>query len=201
MGPERGGAGSRRPVAPTADELRAYHEAGHAVAAALAGFVLQRVSIRGRGRHGGSCEYGMERRFRSRGAGRLPERALRSMVRGAASVSLGGSIAQDAIALEHGYVALDRRTGRAFPLFSAGAEDDERSARALARRLYPRAEAQRAFLRRMRGTTERRLTSPAVWRAVRALAQALRRARAMDGARAEQIIASSLHGSRWGTRG
>ncbi len=197
----RGSPGRRtwKPVRlrrPGALELRAYHEAGHAVAAVLRGFALARVSILRRGEHGGACEYVGEARFHLRAAGvravGTPGRVLQRIARSAASVALAGSVAQDAIALEHGYIALDQRTGRPFPLFSAGAEADEQSARAMASRLYGRGPGQREFLRRMRTTTERLLGSREAWRAVNALARALLRAGCVEGARAERIIAAAL---------
>ena len=178
------------------DELRAYHEAGHAVAAVLKGFAVTRVSIQRRGPEGGACDVQMHLRVRARD-GLTPKvrgEGIR-FARAAAAVALGGSVAQDVVALERGYVALDARIGRPFPLFSAGSDDDEQAALAIARRLYRRAPEQREFLRRMRSTTERLLTSEGCWPAVRALATALLRTRALDGKRAERIIGAALRPS------
>lgn len=181
---------------PGALELRAYHEAGHAVAAALQGFSIARVSIARQGGYGGSCVYRPRHRAGPGGAGRasapLAHRTLRRLARAAASVALAGSVAQDACALEHGFVALDLRTGLPFPLFSAGADADARNAWRVARALSARGGAQRAFLAGVRTTTERLLGAPDAWSAVRALARALLRTRTVQGADAERIIRAAL---------
>jgi hypothetical protein len=184
------------------DELRAYHEAGHAVTAVLKGFTVTRVSIRRRGPEGGACDVHVHLRVRAQG-GLTPKVSGEGIrfARAAAAVALGGSVAQDAAALERGYVTLDARIGRPFPLFSAGSDGDERAALAIARRLYRRVQEQREFLRRMRSTTERLLTSEGRWRAVRALATALLRARALDGKRVERIIGAALRPSGGPTEG
>ncbi len=184
------------------DELRAYHEAGHAVAAVLKGFTVTRVSIRRRGAEGGACDMQVHLRVRAQG-GLTPKVSGEGVrfARAAAAVALSGSVAQDTVALERGYVALDARIGRPFPLFSTGSDDDERAALAIARRLYRHAPEQREFLRRMRSTTERLLTSEGRWRAVRALATALLRTRALNGKRAERIIGAALRPSGGPTEG
>ncbi len=141
------------------DELRAYHEAGHAVTAVLKGFPVARVSIRRRGPEGGACDVHVHLRVRAQG-GLTPKVSGEGIrfARAAAAVALGGSVAQDVAALERGYATLDARIGRPFALFSAGSDDDERAALAIARRLYRRAPEQREFLRRLRrGAAERDL--------------------------------------------
>ncbi|WP_202813239.1 hypothetical protein, partial [Anaeromyxobacter sp. PSR-1] len=79
-----------RPAPPGALELRAWHEAGHAVVALLEGFELRRVTIARRGDVGGSCEY----RYRTRAP--RSRRAVGRTVRAAVAVALAGSVAQDA---------------------------------------------------------------------------------------------------------
>jgi hypothetical protein len=193
--PRRWGAARYR--LPGALELRAYHEAGHAVVAALQGFSIARVSIARRGGYGGACVY---RRSARPGSGRADasprpdRRGLGRIARAAATVALAGSVAQDAHALHHGFVALDLRTGLPFPLFSAGAEADARNAWRAARVLSGRPGAQRAFLAEVRTTTEQLLGSREAWSAVRALARALLRDRTVEGAEAERIIRAALRG-------
>jgi hypothetical protein len=114
------------------------------------------------------------------------------VVRAAVSVALGGSVAEDAFALSRGVLLLDARTGRPFPIFSTGAEDDERAAQSLARHLYRGGPAQREFLRRMRSATERRLASGEAWRAVQAVAGALLRARSLPGDAVERIVRGAM---------
>jgi hypothetical protein len=167
-------------------EMRAYHEAGHAVVALLRGFAVTRITISRRGEFGGACEY----RFPVARRGSPGER--RAAARAGSAVALAGSVAQDAVALERGFVALDPRSGLPFPLFAAGAEADEQLARRIARRLYGRAQAQRAFLRRMRASTERLLARPPVWSAVRGLARLLQRERTLSGRRAAEAIARAV---------
>jgi hypothetical protein len=170
-------------------EIRAFHEAGHAAVAVLRGLEVRRLTISRRGRIGGACEY----RFAvpSRGA----RAAVRRMVRDAAAVALGGSVAQDRAALERGYLALDPRTGRPFPLFTGGAEDDEKTALRFASRLYRDAGARRAFLGRMRTSAERLLAEPRNWAAVERLARALLRERTIEGAAAVRIVRRAAAGS------
>jgi len=197
--------GAARFRLPGALELRAYHEAGHAVAALLQGFSIARVSIARRGGFGGACVYRRGGQSGSRRAGapvRPNQRGLGRIARAAATVALAGSVAQDAHALHHGFVALDLRTGLPFPLFSAGAEADARNAWRAARALSGRAGAQRAFLAEVRTTTERLLGSREAWSAVRALARALIRDRTVQGAQAERIIHAALRdGARAPRRG
>jgi hypothetical protein len=156
-------------------EMRAYHEAGHALVAILEGFRVKRVTISRRGRLGGVCEYGL---LVPRRASR---RALRRIVDATAAVAVAGSAAQDREALARGLVALDPRSGAPFPLFGAGAEDDARIATRFARRLHPRAAARRAFLGRVRTRVEVVLEDPTAWAAVRRLAGALLRERTLSG--------------------
>jgi hypothetical protein len=189
----------RRPSPRLLDEFRAYHEAGHAVAAVMKGFTVKRVSIRQCGRRGGACEYVAQVRFRvPRGARvrQIPDAALRRLARATAAVALGGSVAQDAVTLERGYIGCDDRTSRPLPLFAPGADDDERVAMVIARALYRRASEQREFLRRMRSTTERLLASRGPWRAVRAVATELLRVRTLDARRAERIVREALRADR-----
>ena len=185
--------------APGLLELRAYHEAGHAVAAHLRGFALRRVSVARRGRYGGSCEYEFDlgpRRDRARRKARRRDRggrgpsALRRAARAAAAVALSGSVAQDELTLSRGYLALDPATGRPFPLFGSG--EDEKVARWFADRLYRGSEARRSFLQRMRTSTQRLLTRPGPWAAVSALARRLLSRRTIGGPEAEAIIRRTL---------
>jgi hypothetical protein len=175
-------------------EMRAYHEAGHVLVALLEGFQVRRVTIARHGRIGGACEYGF------RVPRRTARRAVRRVVRATAAVALAGSVAQDRAALERGLVAVDPRTGAFFPLFAAGAEDDERIAIRFARRLHPRARERRAFLGRVRARVERTVADPHAWAAVRRLARALLRDRTLGGDRASAIarraIAAALRGER-----
>lgn len=168
----------RAPSSPGVLELRAWHEAGHAVVALLEGFELRRVTIARRGDVGGSCEY----RYRDRR--RPSRRSVRRTVRAAVAVALAGSVAQDAAALGHGFVAVDARTGRPFAPFAPGAEDDARIALRFAARLHRGAAAQRAYLRRMRRRIERVIGDPEVFTAVAGLARALLRDRTLSGPRA-----------------
>ena len=156
-------------------EMRAYHEAGHVLVALAEGFRVKRVTIARHGRLGGLCEY---RLSLPRHASRA---ALRRMVAATAAVALAGSAAQDREALARGLVALDPRSRAPFPLFGAGAEDDERIATRFARRLHPRAAARRAYLGRIRTRVELALDDRGAWAAVRRLARALLRARTLDG--------------------
>lgn len=167
-----------------AAELRAYHEAGHAVVALLRGFAVTRITIVRRGRVGGSTA------FQFRLPRRGPPGTVRSLARAGAAVALGGSVAQDVVLLRRGFLAFDLRTGAPFPLFAPGAQDDEVVALRFAGRLYRSAAARRAFLRRMRASTERLLLRPRSWAAVRALAGALRRERTLTG---DEVAARILH--------
>lgn len=171
---------------PTAMQLRAFHEAGHAVVALLKGFSLTRVTISRRGRVGGACEY----RFRFPRAGSLP--AARRLARAGAAVALAGSVAQDAQAAERGWVAVDLATGRPFRPFAPGAEDDVRVARRFARRLYRSPEAQRAFFARMRSSTEHLLGHPEAWAAVHALARTLLTNRTLCGEHATARVVRAM---------
>jgi hypothetical protein len=166
--------------------MRAYHEAGHVLVALLEGFRVKRVTISRRGRVGGACEYGMSvPRHASR-------RALRRVVSATAAVAVAGSAAQDREALSRGLVALDPRTGAPFPLFGAGAEDDEQIALRFARRIHPRSEASRRFLRRIRTRVELVLDDPTAWAAIRRLARALLRARTLSGAAATRTARRAI---------
>jgi len=171
-------------------ELRAYHEAGHAVVACLKGFTVTQLTISRHGRIGGACGYQFRR------AGRA---GLRRTARAGAAVALAGSVAQDAAMLERGFLALDAATGAPFPLFTAGAQDDERVAMRFAGTLYRGRAARRAFLQRMRASTERLLARPESWAAVRRLAAVLRRERTLAGSRAARGVARAVgHGARGG---
>jgi hypothetical protein len=167
-------------------EIRAYHEAGHAVVAILRGFDVAVVTIARRGRTGGACAY----RFTVPSPGRAG--AVRRMARAGVAVALAGSVAQDRFALERGYVALDPRTGAPFPLFAAGAEDDEHVAMGFAGRLLRSRAGRRAFLRRMRGSTERLLGRPEAWAAVGELARSLLRRRTLSGASVAVGVARAI---------
>jgi hypothetical protein len=134
---------------------------------------------------GGACEYHL----------RVPARspaAARRTARDAAAIALGGSVAQDRAALDRGYLPVDARTGRLFPLFAGGGEDDERMALRFARGLYRDRDARRAFLGRMRGSTERLLARPGSWAAVERLARTLLRKRTIPGERAAVVVARAL---------
>jgi hypothetical protein len=198
--PSRNPRRSRR-RAPGLLELRAYHEAGHAVAAHLRGFALRRVSVARRGRYGGSCEYEFDlgplrdrarRRARRQDRGERGPSALRRAARAAAAVALSGSVAQDELTLSRGYLALDPATGRPFPLFAAGSGEDEKVARWFADRLYRGRGARRSFLQRMRTSTQRLLTRAGPWAAVSALARRLLSRRTIGGPEAEAIIRRTL---------
>lgn len=175
-----------RPAPPGALELRAWHEAGHAVVALLEGFELRRVTIARRGDVGGSCEY----RYRTRA--QRSRRAVGRTVRAAVAVALAGSVAQDAAALGRGFAAGDARTGRPFAPFAPGSEDDARIALRFTARLHRGAAAQRAYLRRMRRRVERVLDDPVVRTAVAALARALLRDRTMTGPRATAAVGRAV---------
>lgn len=171
---------------PSGLQLRAYHEAGHAVAALLKGFSLTRVTISRRGRSGGACEY----RFRiPRARARSAERRL---ARAGAAVALAGSVAQDGAAAERGWMAVDEATGAPFRPFAPGAEDDARVAMRFARRAYRSREAQRAFLRRMRASTEKLLLRPKTWAVVRELARTLLDARTLCGDHVAQSVLRAM---------
>ena len=156
-------------------EMRAYHEAGHALVALAEGFRVRRVTILQRGRIGGACESGFS----------VPRpaslRALRRIVGATAAVALAGSAAQEREARTRGAATAGPRRGAASPLFAAGAEDDERIANRFARRLHPRTAPRRAYLGRVRVRVERALDDPGAWAAVRRLARALLRARTLSG--------------------
>jgi hypothetical protein len=171
---------------PSPMQLRAFHEAGHAVAALLKGFSLTRVSISRRGRVGGACEY----RFRIPRAG--SPSAARRLARAGAAVALAGSVAQDAQAAERGWVAVDLATGAPFRPFAPGAEDDVRVAKRFARRVYRSPEAQRAFFARMRSSTEHLLQRPEAWAAVHALARTLLQARTLCGEHATERVVRAM---------
>jgi hypothetical protein len=167
-------------------EMRAYHEAGHVLVALLEGFEVKRVTISRHGRIGGACEYGFAIPRRA------SRRALRRVVGATAAVALAGSAAQDREALARGLVALDPRSGAPFPLFAAGAEDDERIATRFARRLHPRGAARRAFLDRVRTRVELVLDDPTAWAAVRRLARALLRERTLTGEQAARTARRAI---------
>ena len=171
---------------PSGRELRAYHEAGHAVAALVKGFSLTRVSISRRGRVGGACEY----RFHIPRAG--ARSAVRRLARAGAAVAIAGSVAQDAAAAERGWVAVDAATGALFRPFAPGAGDDARVAKRFARRIYRSREAQRAFLLRMRSSTEALLRRPDTWTAVRGLARSLLQTRTLCGEHAVESVLRAL---------
>lgn len=167
-------------------EIRAFHEAGHALVALLEGFDVRRVTIARRGRVAGACEYGFAvPRHASR-------RTLRGVVRATAAVALAGSAAQDREALGRGLVPVDPRSGAPFPLFAPGAEDDERIATRFARRLHPALPARRAFLGRVRTRVEAVLDDPGAWAAVRRLARALVRERTLSGADAARTARRAI---------
>jgi hypothetical protein len=166
--------------------LRAYHEAGHAVAALVKGFSLTRVTISRRGRFGGACEY----EFRIPRAG--SRSAVLRLARAGAAVALAGSVAQDAVAAERGWVAVDAATGAPFRPFAPAAEDDARVAMRFARRIHRSPDARRAFLRRMRASTEGLLHRPGVWAAVSGLAHTLLHARTLHGKRVVEAILRAL---------
>src|SRR5512143_2210380 len=197
---DRAGARRRRAERQLAT-LRAYHEAGHAVIACLRGFHLKRVSIVGHGIEGGSCEYQFVIRaprgaVRARAAAR--RRAVVRAARATAAVAVAGTIAQDEVLLALGCVAVDPQSGWPLPLFSPGADADERVAYRVARWVYRDAKERTAFLRRMRTVTQRVLTRPENWAAVRSLAARLLRERALDGDSAAECIRTTLsrqHGS------
>lgn len=174
-------------------ELRAYHEAGHAVVACLRGFTVTQLTISRRGRIGGACGY----QFRRPGG---PRGGLRRTARAGAAVALAGSVAQDVAMLERGFLALDAATGRPFPLFTAGAQDDERVAMRFAGFLYRGRAARRAFLQRMRASTERLLARRESWEAVRRLAGVLRRERTLAGDRAAESVARAVGSTVAGRR-
>ena len=186
----RAGARRRRAERQLAT-LRAYHEAGHAVVAWLRGFHLKRVSIVGHGIEGGSCEYQFVIRA-PRGAGRARAasrtRAVIRAARASAAVAVAGAVAQDEVLLGLGCVAVDPRSGWPLPLFSPGADVDERVAYRLAGWVYRDAKGRTAFLRRMRTATQRVLTRAENWAAVRTLAARLLRQRALDGESASECI-------------
>ncbi len=176
-------------------QLRAYHEAGHAVVAFLKGFTLTAVTIARHGDVGGTCEYAFViRRLRNEPRGRSGERppSLRRAARAAAAVDVAGSIAQDEATLRRGYVALDTKTGLPLPLFAPGSEADEKAALRVAGWLYPGADERRAFLRRIRTGTQRLLARPENWAAVEGLAALLVRARTVGGNRATERIRRTI---------
>jgi len=183
-------------------EMRAYHEAGHALVALAEGFRVKRVTISRRGRLGGACESGLAL------PSRASRRSLRRIVGATAAVALAGSAAQAREALARGSRS---RAPASPPLFSAGSEDDEQIATRFARRLHAGAAARRAYLRRVRAHVELVLAEPAAWAAVRRLARALLRARTLTGAEASRTarraIADALRrapdvsGARRDTRG
>ncbi len=167
-------------------ELRAYHEAGHAVVAMLRGFGVSRITVSRRGPIGGACEF----RFI------VPRRAsaggTKRVVRAAGAVALAGSVAEDRAALERGFVSVDLRSGLPFPLFAPGAEEDRRIALRFAARIHPDRAARYAFLRRMRSSAERQLEDPRVWAAVERLAHRLARARMLTGDRAVRTVVRAI---------
>ncbi len=158
----------------------------------LRGYTLTRVTITPGGGCGGACESSFPRPAPLRAPRAASLEFARRAVRAATAVVLGGSVAQDEAALARGYVGLDPSTGRPFPLFAAGAQDDARVAEAVAGLLYDAREARRRFLRRMRTTTQRLLTRPDNWSAVEALTRALLRRRTLRGARAAAILSRAL---------
>ncbi|HSD20241.1 MAG TPA: hypothetical protein VLC54_09390 [Anaeromyxobacter sp.] len=167
-------------------EMRAYHEAGHAVVALLRGFGVTRITIWGRGKIGGACEF----RFIVPRRGSIA--GTKRVARAAAAVALAGSVAQDRLALEHGYVSVDLRSGMPFPLFAPGAEEDRRVAMRFAARIHGDTAARLAFLRRMRASAERQLDDPRIWAAVERLAHRLERARTLKGERAVTIVVREI---------
>lgn len=158
--------------------------------ATLRGFAVAGVTISRRGRIGGACAYEFA----------LPRRgspgAVRRVARAGAAVALAGSVAQDRVALLRGYVALDPRTGAPFALFAPGAEDDDRVAMRFAGRLHRPRATRRAFLGRMRTSTERLLARPEAWAAVRGLARALLRERTISGQEAAATISRIMARAR-----
>lgn len=176
----------KRAGPPSGLELRAYHEAGHAVAALLKGFSLTRVTISRHGRVAGTCEY----QFRT------PRTASRSgalrLARAGAAVALAGSAAQDAVAAERGWVAVDARTGSLVRPFAPGAGDDARVAKRFARLVHRSPDAQRAFLGRMRASTDDLLCRPLAWAAVRRLARTLLRGRTLCGEHAVESVLRAI---------
>jgi hypothetical protein len=187
-----------RRVSAVQRELRllcAYHEAGHAVAAALSGGAVSRVTTTRRGSRSGECALELSEVVRrpAAGADAIPAATRRRLARATVAVALGGTIAAEQLAREHGYELSPPLDG-VRPLFAPGAEEDARIALAASAWLGRDAGAQRRFLRRVRGETERLLVSPGAWRAVRAVAGALLRAGTLDAKRARQVIARAMRG-------
>lgn len=166
-------------------ELRAYHEAAHAVVAVARGLAVGRVSVALDGAVGGSCEYGVRAAPRTAAARR---RALRDHL----AVVLAGSVAQERLATERGYASVHGRDGTRRPPFASGAEDDARAAVRLAGRAYAEPEARAAFLRRMRARVERLLGDRVVWGAVGRLARQLVRRGAVGGREARAAVRTAI---------
>jgi len=158
--------------------------------ALLKGFALTRVTISRSGRIGGACEYSF---CVPRAASTS---ARRRIARAGAAVALAGSVAQDQAALERGWIAVDAATGAPIRPFAPGAEDDVRVAMRFASRIYRGADARRAFLRRMRATSERLLARPEARAAVRGVARSLLRAKTLSGERVVACVRRSVARAR-----
>jgi len=122
--------------------------------------------------------------------------ARRRIARAGAAVALAGSVAQDQAALERGWIAVDAATGAPIRPFAPGAEDDVRVAMRFASRIYRGADARRAFLRRMRATSERLLARPEARAAVRGVARSLLRAKTLSGERVVACVRRSVARAR-----